>query len=114
MLSNQKQTIRSDRETVAKCAQPVEESRSQWFTPSSRWCAPSSPRFDPPPSCRCLQLVEELRRRISTHMGASQSITDQLRRILTPVQVAKFLMWVERNKRSMDLLNTLQGDTPSA
>ena len=47
-------------------------------------------------------------------MGASQSITDQLRRILTPVQVAKFLMWVERNKRSMDLLNTLQGETPSA
>jgi DNA replication protein DnaD len=73
-LSNQKQTIRSDRETVSQC----------------------------------LQLVEQLRKKITAHMESAQSITDQLRRILTPVQVAKFLMWVEKNKRSMDLLNTFQ------
>ena len=74
-LANQKQTIRSDRETVGQC----------------------------------LQLVEQLRKKISAHMEASQSITDNLRHILTPVQVAKFLMWVEKNKRSMDLLNTIGG-----
>ena len=45
----------------------------------------------------------------AAHMSAAQSITNQLRQILTPVQVAKFLMWVEKNKRSMDLLNTIGG-----
>ena len=74
-LANQKQVIRSDRETVSQC----------------------------------LQLVEQLRQKISAHMSAAQSITNQLRQILTPVQVAKFLMWVEKNKRSMDLLNTIGG-----
>ena len=56
---------------------------------------------------QCLQLVEQLRKKITAHMESAQSITDQLRRILTPVQVAKFLMWVEKNKASMDLLNSL-------
>mmetsp|Transcript_76507 Transcript_76507/g.127515 ORF Transcript_76507/g.127515 Transcript_76507/m.127515 type:complete len:466 (+) Transcript_76507:67-1464(+) len=56
---------------------------------------------------KCMQLMKELRTRISEHIGTSQAITDCLRRILTPVQVAKFLMWVEKNQRSMDLLNAM-------
>ena len=83
-----------------------------------------------------LALMKELRQKVSDHMKTSQAITDGLRRILTPVQVtgailrnsgailaqfwrnysdatslvlqvAKFLMWVEKNKASMDLLNSL-------
>ena len=81
-----------------------------------------------------LGLMKELRQKVSDHMKTSQAITDGLRRILTPVQVtgrailaqfwrnfgaiiltptslvlqvAKFLMWVEKNKASMDLLNSL-------
>ena len=56
---------------------------------------------------KCLQLIRELRARVAEQISTSQSITDGLRRILTPVQVAKFLMWVEKNQRSMDLLNTM-------
>lgn len=56
---------------------------------------------------RCLHLIRELRTRIAEHISTSQSITDCLRRILTPVQVAKFLMWVEKNQTAMDLLNTM-------
>ena len=56
---------------------------------------------------KCLQLIGELRSRVSEQISTSQSITDGLRRILTPVQVAKFLMWVEKNQRSMDLLNSM-------
>ena len=35
-----------------------------------------------------------------------QGITDGLRKILTPQQIAKFLMWVEKNHKSMDILNS--------
>jgi len=56
---------------------------------------------------KCLQLIRELRSRVAEQISTSQSITDGMRRILTPVQVAKFLMWVEKNQRSMDLLNTM-------
>lgn len=52
-------------------------------------------------------LIQELRRHVGQHISSSQSITDGLRRILTPHQVAKFLVWVERNQRSMDMLNTM-------
>ncbi|EOD10745.1 hypothetical protein EMIHUDRAFT_452653 [Emiliania huxleyi CCMP1516] len=51
-------------------------------------------------------LIQELRRHVGQHISSSQSITDGLRRILTPHQ-AKFLVWVERNQRSMDMLNTM-------
>jgi len=56
---------------------------------------------------QCTALIKELRVRVSEHIKTSQTITDCLRRILTPLQVAKFLVWVERNQRSMDLLNTM-------
>lgn len=56
---------------------------------------------------QCTQLIQELRLRVGEHIKTSQTITDCLRRILTPLQVAKFLVWVERNQRSMDLLNNM-------
>jgi len=56
---------------------------------------------------QCIQLIKSLRSKVSEHVKTSQGITDGLRRILTPVQVAKFLMWVEKNQRSMDMLNSM-------
>jgi len=63
---------------------------------------------------KCLSLIKDLRNRIAEHIATSQSITDRLRRILTPVQVAKFLMWVEKNQRSMDLLNSMLNSVDAA
>lgn len=54
----------------------------------------------------CEHLCNELRARISEHIVSSQGIMDGLRRILTPVQVAKFLMWVEKNQKSMEMMNS--------
>uniref|UniRef100_A0A7S3ERX0 Uncharacterized protein n=1 Tax=Haptolina ericina TaxID=156174 RepID=A0A7S3ERX0_9EUKA len=56
---------------------------------------------------QCIRLIKELRSRVSEHVKTSQGITDGLRRILTPVQVAKFLMWVEKHQKSMDMLNSM-------
>ena len=51
-------------------------------------------------------VIKELRSRVKEHISSSQGITDGLRKILTPQQIAKFLMWVEKNQRSMDMLNS--------
>lgn len=56
---------------------------------------------------QCFELVEQLRKRLAAHIEASQSITNQIRHILTPTQVAKFLMWVEK-ERSTGLLDTFK------
>lgn len=58
----------------------------------------------------CVKLIRDLRQKVAEHVKTSQGITDGLRRILTPVQVAKFLVWVERNQKSMDLLNSMLTD----
>ncbi|KAL1506905.1 hypothetical protein AB1Y20_007769 [Prymnesium parvum] len=58
----------------------------------------------------CVSLIRDLRKKVAEHVKTSQTITDGLRRILTPVQVAKFLVWVEKNQRSMDLLNSMLAD----
>jgi len=51
-------------------------------------------------------MIKELRARVQEHILSSHGITDGLRKILTPQQIAKFLMWVEKNQKSMDMLNT--------
>lgn len=51
-------------------------------------------------------IIKELRARVSEHVQSSQGITDGLRKILTPQQIAKFLTWVEKNHKSMDMLNS--------
>lgn len=38
------------------------------------------------------------------HVSATQQITDGLREILTPQQIARFLTWVTRNSQSMAML----------
>jgi hypothetical protein len=51
-------------------------------------------------------MVRELRARVAEHISSSQGITDGLRKVLTPQQIAKFLTWVEKNQKSMDMLNS--------
>jgi len=72
-LSEQKHSIRADREIVADC----------------------------------MRQIRGLRQRVAEHVQSSQRVTDELRRILEPTQVARFLLWVERNQRSMNLLNSI-------
>jgi len=55
----------------------------------------------------CLRLIRQLRGRLTEHMEASQRMTDSMRHILEPSQVPKYLEWVERNQRSMNLYNTI-------
>jgi hypothetical protein len=55
----------------------------------------------------CMRQIHLLRMRVTEHIISSQCVTDELRRILEPTQVARFLLWVERNQRSMNLLNSI-------
>jgi len=55
----------------------------------------------------CMQDIRTLRARMAEHVNNSQRVTEELRRILEPTQVARFLLWVERNHRSMNLLNSM-------
>lgn len=55
----------------------------------------------------CMRQIKSLRARVAAHIHSSQRTTDELRRILEPAQVARFLLWVERNQRSMHKLNSI-------
>ena len=55
----------------------------------------------------CMRQIKSLRARVAAHIQSSQRTTDELRRILEPAQVARFLLWVERNQRSMHKLNSI-------
>ena len=55
----------------------------------------------------CMRQIQLLRTHVAEHINSSQRVTDELRRILEPTQVATFLLWVERNQRSMNLLNSI-------
>jgi len=55
----------------------------------------------------CMRQIRLLRARVAEHIQSSQRVTEELRRILEPTQVARFLLWVERNRRSMNLLNSI-------
>ncbi|KAG8469573.1 hypothetical protein KFE25_006028 [Diacronema lutheri] len=59
-------------------------------------------------------IIKELRARVAEHIQSSQGITDGLRRILTPQQIAKFLTWVEKNHKSMDMLNSFDWEMQHA
>jgi len=44
---------------------------------------------------------------VKDHIEASQQMTDMMRRILEPSQVPKYLEWVERNQKSMNIYNSI-------
>ena len=56
---------------------------------------------------RCHQMLREAREAIHRHIHRSGAIMEQIRCILTPVQVAKFFVWVERHQNSVKTLTTL-------
>ena len=56
---------------------------------------------------RCHELLRDAREHIHHHIHHSSMIMEQIRRILNPVQVAKFFVWVEKHQNSVKTLTTL-------
>jgi len=56
---------------------------------------------------RCHQLLRDAREHIHHHIHHSSLIMEHIRRILNPVQVAKFFVWVEKHQHSVRTLTTL-------
>jgi len=54
----------------------------------------------------CMRLIRQLRGRLTEHMGASQKMTDSMRRILSDEQVPRYLDWVSRRHSSMAQLSS--------
>jgi len=54
-----------------------------------------------------MRLIRQLRSKVKDHIEASQQMTDMMRRILEPSQVPKYLEWVERNQKSMNIYNSI-------
>jgi len=50
---------------------------------------------------RCHEHLRRARAEIERHVRNSSTITNELRTILEPVQVAKFFVWVEQNQRKL-------------
>jgi len=55
----------------------------------------------------CHELLREARELIQDHIHNSSPIMEDIRRILSPVQVAKFFVWVEKHQHSVKTLTTL-------
>ena len=62
---------------------------------------------------RCQEQLRQARQTIHQHIGHSAAIMEQIRKILSPVQVAKFFVWVEKHQKSVETLTTLW-DGPAA
>ena len=56
---------------------------------------------------RCQSLMRQAREDIHAHIQRSGDIMEHIRRILSPVQVAKFFVWVEKHQNSVKTLTTL-------
>ena len=54
--------------------------------------------------------MREARQQIHNHIDHSSAIMEQIRKILNPVQVAKFFVWVEQHQNSVQTLTTLWDD----
>jgi len=50
---------------------------------------------------RCHALLTRVRAQVHEHVSASAAIMHELRQILSPLQVAKFLVWVDRTAASL-------------
>ena len=56
---------------------------------------------------RCQALMRQVREDIHAHIQRSGDIMEEIRKILSPVQVAKFFVWVEKHQHSVKTLTTL-------
>jgi hypothetical protein len=50
----------------------------------------------------CSKLVGDLRAKVEEHVHNQHQVMGGLRKILTPTQVAKYVMWVEKSKKQME------------
>ena len=56
---------------------------------------------------RCLAALREAREQVHQHISHSASVMEQFRRILNPVQVARFFVWVEKHQDDVRDLSCL-------
>ena len=59
---------------------------------------------------RCHEHLRRAREEAEKHIRNSSAITQELRQILEPVQVAKFFVWVEQNQRKLQ--HSMNQETP--
>lgn len=89
------------------CAEPPRKASPDPATSPSPPCPPAPCGASPQDRellITCEGIIKELRARVMEHVSATQQITDGLREILTPQQIARFLTWVTRNSQSMAML----------
>lgn len=55
----------------------------------------------------CLKILNELKGRINENFGSLKSQMQKLVSITSPIQQARFLMWIEQNQACMFMLNSL-------
>mmetsp|Transcript_43680 Transcript_43680/g.76963 ORF Transcript_43680/g.76963 Transcript_43680/m.76963 type:complete len:86 (+) Transcript_43680:264-521(+) len=58
---------------------------------------------------RCLEHLRHAREEIEKHVTDSSAITEELRKVLEPVQVAKFFVWVEQNQGKLQMSMDQEG-----
>jgi len=61
----------------------------------------------------CERLVRELRSLANTHLRSLHHTMDSIQTVMTPVQLAKFMLWVENNEWTMGMLNTYLQSPPA-
>ena len=109
-LGTHRHAIRHDRESLSKAhallrqASRPPTSRTHARLSSLPLASPLLPRpHTSPPS----SLPSQARAQIHDHIASSSAIMEHLRRILSPVQVAKFFVWVEKHQQSVKALTAL-------
>ena len=68
-------------------------------------------RHDRETLARCQAHMRQVRADIHAHIRRSGDVMEQIRKILSPVQVAKFFVWVEKHQHSVKTLTTLWDGT---
>lgn len=56
---------------------------------------------------QCEQMLKEVREVITGHLRSLNHHIDEIQNVMTPLQLAKFYMWVENNEWCMQMLNTM-------
>ena len=51
--------------------------------------------------------LTQLRERAESHLDAMSAETDRLLSLLTPIQLAKYILWVDQNQWCMEMLDTM-------
>ena len=53
----------------------------------------------------CERMLKEVRLAVNSHLRSLHSTIDDIQRVMTPQQLAKFYLWVENNEWCMSMLN---------